>query len=132
MIDGVRTAEKAVDALQTADDAVDAAKAAENAVDFADFPKTIHDGNQGKHVIGHNNYIPGKSIITVSNDKLLELIKKYTGTGKAHTAYKETIDFGEIIGTYVDQITGKVYSTTRGTVHYSKGGLHIVPARPKK
>lgn len=44
---------------------------------------------------------------------------------------REVVDFQEIIGKYVDPSTGKSYDTTMGTIHYSKEGAHIVPARPK-
>ncbi|MHB9941523.1 hypothetical protein CF065_07820 [Clostridium sporogenes] len=45
-------------------------------------------------------------------------------------ANKERIDFGKIIGQYVDPITGKLYDTTKAIIHYSKKGVHIVPSRP--
>ncbi|MBR5539642.1 MAG: hypothetical protein IKU61_07065 [Clostridia bacterium] len=49
-----------------------------------------------------------------------------------NSANKETVDFKKIIGKYVDPQTGKAYDTTMGTIHYSKDGAHIVPARPNK
>ncbi|MCZ6676805.1 MAG: polymorphic toxin type 50 domain-containing protein [Candidatus Poribacteria bacterium] len=43
---------------------------------------------------------------------------------------KEVVDFGEVIGIYVDP-NGNRMPTTRGTIHYdSKGYTHIVPAKP--
>lgn len=42
---------------------------------------------------------------------------------------KERVNFGEPIGMYIDG-TGVAKSTTNGIIHYSKEGIHIVPARP--
>ena len=36
-----------------------------------------------------------------------------------------------MIGEYVDAKTGKSYKTTRGIIHYSKDGTHIVPSKPR-
>lgn len=44
---------------------------------------------------------------------------------------KERIDFGTVIGVYVDQSTGKEYPTTIGIINYSKAGTHVVPAYPR-
>lgn len=44
----------------------------------------------------------------------------------------ERVDFGKIIGYYVDPQTGKKHPTTMGIIHYSKNGAHIVPSKPKK
>ena len=45
---------------------------------------------------------------------------------------RESVDFGRVIGYYVDPVTQEKIPTTMGTIHYSKDGAHIVPARPKK
>ncbi|MBP3195083.1 MAG: hypothetical protein J6M05_05400 [Cardiobacteriaceae bacterium] len=44
---------------------------------------------------------------------------------------KERIDFGKNIGYHIEQGSTTKTPTTVGTVHYSKKGAHIVPARPK-
>ncbi|MBR2181441.1 MAG: hypothetical protein IJ949_06080, partial [Oscillospiraceae bacterium] len=132
--DVAHDAGKAIDAVKTvdiADDVADAVKTADDVFDYSKFPQKIHEGRQGKHIIGHNNYIPGKSITTVSNDRLLELMKTKVGTGTPY-AGREVIDFGEVIGKYVDEITGEAYDTTIATVHYSQDGFHIIPAAPKE
>ena len=95
------------------------------------FPKRIHEGNQGKHIPGHNNYMKGRSVFRGSMKKAQELVDQYAGTGQQKGPKKEVIDFGEVIGTYIDHNTGRTGETTRGTIHYSKKGTHIVPARPK-
>ncbi|WP_172423149.1 polymorphic toxin type 50 domain-containing protein [Paenibacillus larvae] len=91
------------------------------------FDATIHAGKQGKHIPGHSNYQYGKSILTANAQKLLE---KYAGKGEWIGQNKERVDFGEIIGKYVDPITGEAIETNKGIIHYSKNGAHIVPARP--
>lgn len=94
--------------------------------------KNINSDKQGKHIIGHKNYITGRSIFfgTVKTAELL--IKQYSGTGVIVSQGKERIDFGRVIGYYVDKSTGKHYPTTMGIIHSSKNGSHIVPAKPKK
>ncbi|QEU06469.1 polymorphic toxin type 50 domain-containing protein [Pseudomonas oryzihabitans] len=42
---------------------------------------------------------------------------------------KERVDFGRNIGFYIDA-SGASSPTSNGTIHYSKDGIHIVPARP--
>ncbi|HGN0020513.1 TPA: polymorphic toxin type 50 domain-containing protein [Proteus mirabilis] len=44
---------------------------------------------------------------------------------------KERVDFGKVIGNFVDKDTGQAIPTTRGIVHYGKNGVHIVPSRQK-
>ncbi|WP_219811878.1 hemagglutinin repeat-containing protein [Parasaccharibacter apium] len=96
--------------------------------------KGIHDGKQGKHIVGHNDYIPGRSIMSSDVDpvELLEgaLSRKYDflGMGPRDSIYK--FDFNKKIGEYT-QGEGKFYDTTIGSIHVSKKGAHIVPAAPK-
>lgn len=98
---------------------------------FDKFPKKIHDGKQGKHIPGHNNYTPGRSKITISTERLQKLIVTYSNKGQVVSDNKERIDFGTVIGVYVDQSTGKEYPTTIGIINYSKAGTHVVPAYPR-
>ena len=115
---------------RVADKASDAVKAVAKATNYSEFPKSIHIGKQGKHIVGHNNYVKGKSILNISIDKAQNLVKKYSGTGQQIGANKERVNFKTIIGKYVDPKTGKAYDTTVGTIHYSNSGTHIVPSRP--
>ena len=94
----------------------------------------LNEGAQGKHIPGHNNYIPGRSIFLGSLADAQELLDRFAGTGKwaNDEMTKERIDFGRIIGTYVNSRTGEKLPTTQGIIHYSKNGAHIVPCRPKK
>ena len=96
-----------------------------------DFPKIIHIGKQGKHLPGHNNYQKGKSIFYGSAKDAQRLINKYSGTGQWVGANKEVVDFKKVIGHSIDRKTGNLFETTWGTIHYSKTGAHIVPAKPK-
>lgn len=46
---------------------------------------TVHEGRQGKHIPGHNNYKPGRSIFKGTAKKAQELIDKYAGKGRGLT-----------------------------------------------
>ena len=96
-------------------------------------PKDIHIGKQGKHILGHNNYINGRSYLTVSIEEVEELIKKYAGTGKfelqrnGEVKNKELIECNKNIGVNINNETGELTETNRFYIHYSKDGVHIVP-----
>ena len=113
-----------------ADKAVDISRATKTATNFKSFPKKIHIGKQGKHILGHNNYQKGKSILNISTGDAQKLINKYTGKGRKIGTNRETVNFKKVIGKYVDPTTGKAYDTTVGTIHYSKSGTHLVPDKP--
>jgi len=92
----------------------------------------LHWGKQGKHIIGHNNYIPGRSIITVSEEELERLFNEYRGTGIKEGNNKEIINFNQVIGQVKNPDTGQMEDTTWGKIHYDEdGGWHIVPFLPK-
>ena len=97
--------------------------------------KRVHEGKQGKHILGHNNYITGKSYITIPISQVQELVNRYAGTGellfnKNGWVKKELVRADKIIGVAV---TGKVENETNYfKIHYSKNGLHIVPYYWKK
>lgn len=100
-----------------------------------DYPKTILEGKQGKHLIGHNNYTEGKSYLTISLEEAQRLVDQYTGTGeikrdsKEKWTHKEFITLDHVIGVVVDPETGKKTETRRCAIHYSNKGTHIVPAK---
>lgn len=103
----------------------------------------IHDGKQGKHIIGHNSFEAqeSKSILTHSNPS--ELVEKHAGTGfAAHNStpgvapgtagYKECVDCGEIIGLAIDPDTKKQIPTSWIKIIYANNDVHIVPTlKPK-
>ncbi|MGU3780328.1 polymorphic toxin type 50 domain-containing protein [Burkholderia metallica] len=66
-----------------------------------------------------------------------KLVDDYAGTGQpannvapGQPGYRERVNFGKVIGNYVDPVTGEKTPTTNGIIHYSKDGVHIVPGRP--
>jgi filamentous hemagglutinin len=92
----------------------------------------IHIGKQGKHIPGHNNFVPGRSKLLIDPRSLTAQV----GTGKqvgkipvGQPGSKERVVFDDIIGVYIDQ-TGASSPTRVGVIHYSKSGIHIVPGRP--
>ena len=93
--------------------------------------KTIHEGKQGKHIIGHNNYIEGRSIFYGTVDDAQKLVNKFAGTGQWLGNDRERVNCGKIIGECIDPLTKKSQKTTMGLIHYSKKGTHIVPSQPK-
>ncbi|WP_425126117.1 hemagglutinin repeat-containing protein [Burkholderia gladioli] len=105
------------------------------AVKGGDTP-VIDDGKQGKHQPDHNNFIPGRSELSYPDPQ--KLVDDYAGTGQpannvapGQPGYRERVNFGKVIGNYVDPVTGEKMPTTNGIVHYSKDGVHIVPGRPQ-
>jgi|GEM_PF-1666622 len=81
---------------------------------------------QFKHIPGHNDYIPGRSILTAEASEL----GRSTGSGKMVGQTKERINFRQNIGEFIDA-DGFPTVTTNGMVHYSKKGIHIIPSRPE-
>jgi len=92
----------------------------------------VNMGKQGKHILGHNNFIPGRSVLTADP----KVLAKRAGTGapvnevpKGQAGFKERVDFGEVIGDYVSN--GNGLPTTNGIIVYDKAGsIHIIPSRP--
>jgi hypothetical protein len=95
------------------------------------FTTAIHFGRQAKHMPGHSNHDPAKSTITLPLPRLQELVESKGGTGIWRGSNKEVVDFGVPIGTYRVPGGGSPVSTSWGTIHYSKFGAHVVPARPR-
>ena len=94
----------------------------------------VNQGHQDKHIPGTNNY--KQEIANGRNKSILsgnpqELLDNYAGIGQKLGPTRERVNFGKVIGQYYDDITGQYIDTTNGIIHYdSKGGAHIVPARP--
>jgi filamentous hemagglutinin len=98
-----------------------------------DGPPTVHEGQQGKHVPGHQNFDPTRSTLTADPNELIGRAGSGEQVGAVpvgQAGSKERIDFGEEIGLYRDK-DGNTAPTTVGLVHYSRNGAHIVPARPR-
>jgi len=98
---------------------------------FSGYRKDINVDKQNKHIPVTSNYEPGKSKLTISISEAQELVNRFSDKGEKVSNNKERVDFGKIIGRYVDPTTGQESDTTIGIIHYSKTGTHIVPAKPK-
>jgi hypothetical protein len=67
-----------------------------------------------------------------------KLIDELHGTGEPKMTEsgkwtnKEFIEFTSVIGLYRSKDGVIEYDTTRISIHYSKRGAHVVPAKPKK
>ena len=100
-------------------------------------PKTIEVGKQGKHIREHNNYIQGRSYLTISVDEAQTLVNRHAGTGellrdtKNKWKHQELIHTKQQIGVDVDQLTGEERPTTDFKIHYSSKGVHIVPYKER-
>lgn len=91
----------------------------------------ISINDQNKHINGSANYDSTKSEFYGDLSKVQKLINQYKGKGEIINDNKERVDFGEVIGGYVNS-RGEKVDTTIGIIHTSKiKGSHIVPARPK-
>ena len=102
---------------------------------------TLKVGQQGKHILGHNNYIEGRSYLTVSMDEAQKLINRYAGTGKLKRdnngkwTHKEFVTADRAIGYILPQDGSDPIPTNRFSISYATGkdkGAHIVPAKPEK
>ena len=94
------------------------------------FDTTVNAGKQGKHIVGNNNFIEGRSVFNGTVDDAQRLVDNFAGTGEWIGTNKERVNFGEVIGQYVNPTTNEAVDTTVGIIHYSKTGTHIVPAQP--
>lgn len=113
---------------------------AENGAESEPRPRyTVHEGQQGKHIRGHNNYDPNRGEISPDVD-VQALVDRHAGHGEPVNKFRpgtpssrERFDTGDqVIGTYRDERTGERVPTTRGIIHYGANGrVHVVPARPR-
>lgn len=81
----------------------------------------------------------GPSYITISDDEILELVKKYSGKGKIKYNRQKEWDGKEsiltnkkIVGVVIDNRNGRSAETSVFKIHYAKNGFHIVPDYPSK
>lgn len=110
----------------------------------------VHDDKQAKHIAGsrqHEQYVTNlkrkgseykePSCITATLEEVRDLVSKHAGTGLARATRtgswnkREVCDAGRVIG-YVIGDNGEHIPTTRFTIHYADGDVHIVPAKPKE
>jgi Bacterial toxin 50 len=92
-------------------------------------------GQQGKHIAGATNFDPTRSTLTQDPNTLLgRFSRRGRQVGETPVGLpgsKEVFDTGDqVIGVYRTQ-AGRSAPTTRGIIHYSSKGAHIVPAAPR-
>lgn len=95
---------------------------------------TLREGQQGKHILGYNNYLEGRSyIVDASMKDIQECIKKHAGNGTINRYRNgdwdntESIVDNSIVG-YVLSIDKTWIATNKFKIHYSKEkGTHMVP-----
>jgi hypothetical protein len=98
----------------------------------ADNPPEVHMGKQGKHIEGHPNYTPGRSVLKANPQELA----KRAGTGtpvndvpKGQAGYKERVRYDDVIGDFVNN--GVATPTKNAIITYAKdGSIHIIPSAP--
>jgi len=96
--------------------------------------KTVNPEKQSQHIRGSNGYIQGRSYLLDGVDAQ-ELVDRYSGTGDIHYCKaskrisKEVVRANRDIGVRINPETGEETLTNKFTIHYSKTGTHIVPAR---
>ena len=93
-----------------------------------------HERGRGKHMAGHNGHQEGGGIPRGTMDDARDLLERFAGEGQVlnREGTRRRVDFGQIIGLYIDPETGRSGETTMGIIHTSeKKGEHIVPARPR-
>lgn len=81
----------------------------------------------------------GPSYVTITDEEILELVNKFKGSGivkydkLGKWDKKETIvDNDKVIGIVINNLTGEEAETSVFRIHYSDGGIHIVPDYPSK
>lgn len=95
----------------------------------------INNGKQGKHIKSHNNFIEGRSYITISADEVQELVNACAGTGtlirtkSGKWSKQEIVTSNDFIGYDVNELTGIETATKTFKIHYSNKGTHIVPKK---
>lgn len=89
---------------------------------------------QQKHIPESAYYVPGKSVFRGTLQDAQKLVNQFGGTGRFvdPKRTKERVDFGRVIGDFVDMRDGTLRPTTIGIIHYSKNGTHISPRAPKE
>lgn len=74
-----------------------------------------------------------QGILDINEEKAQELISRFSGKGivgytkNGKSRNVEKVNFNEYIGYYI--YGGEKHPTTKGVIHYSKRGSHIVPIR---
>ncbi len=97
-----------------------------------EFVIKVNKEKQSKHIVGSSYYRKGRSVFYGTAEDADKLIKEFGGKGEMIGRGRERVDFGVIIGEYINLRDEKGVPTTMGIIHYSKNGSHIVPSNPVK
>lgn len=100
---------------------------------------SLREGQQGKHILGHNNYLKGRSYISnATMEEIQQCISTHAGKGiiqrtaNGNWNNKELI-IDENMEGYVIDIDGNLILTHRFMIHYSKDkGTYLVPTLRKE
>ena len=98
----------------------------------------IIKSKQERHNINSKSYIAGKSYFNISLKEEQELVNKLAGYGyipatkSGELTNKEICIADKIIGKYINKNMNKTIDTNSFVIHYSKDGVHIVPADYKE
>lgn len=92
------------------------------------------NGQQNKHILGHHDYISGRSYL-LDNVDAQKLVNKYAGTGQilrtesgSWHRNQEKVSIGDFVGVNINSSTGQLEFTRTFKIIYSKTkGTHIVP-----
>jgi RHS repeat-associated protein len=107
----------------------------EKAASAASKTPEVNWDQQGKHIVGHRNYLPGRSILSADAEALAQRAGSGVPIGKTprgESGFKERIDFGEEIGTWIPKGSEVGSPTSIGILHYrADGTIHIIPGRPQ-
>ena len=91
-----------------------------------------------KQILGRKGQY-GPSYVTITNEKILQLIKEYSGTEKIK--YDKNREWNrqeiitknnKIIWVVIDNRNGNSAETSVFKIHYAQDGIHIVPDYPSK
>ena len=70
------------------------------------------------------------SIVYRDINTLQKMLEEKAGTGEFIGSNKEKVEFGQVIGQYVDMDASAKRDTRTAIIHHSANGAFIVPARP--
>lgn len=92
------------------------------------------NGQQNKHILGHHDYIEGRSYL-LDGIKPQDLVYKYAGTGEIRRnrngdwhRNQEKITVDDFIGVNIDIETGQLgYTRTFNIIYSKEKGTHVVP-----
>lgn len=95
------------------------------------YSRTINPEKQARHMAATAK--PDRSIVTITEDELQEIINRQAGSGKIifkkgtyDWNFKEIVSAGKEIG-YTINANGDIIPATSIKIHYSKTGVHAVP-----